>query len=96
VIVPLQPKSDCNDADSYDGFITNNMICAGLDAGGKDTCQGDSGGPLTARLNDEGGLAKYDVLTGITSFGTGCADPELFGVYTRVAKFRTWINAQLP
>jgi secreted trypsin-like serine protease len=96
VIVPLQPRSDCNDADSYNGAVTDNMICAGLDAGGKDTCQGDSGGPLTTRPGDSGGLGDYDVLTGITSWGFGCAEPELFGVYTRVAKFRNWINNKLP
>jgi secreted trypsin-like serine protease len=96
VIVPLQPRSDCNDADSYGGAVTYNMICAGLDAGGKDTCQGDSGGPLTARPSNTGGVGAYDILTGITSWGTGCADREKFGVYTRVAKFRNWINAQLP
>lgn len=97
VIVPLQPKRDCNDADSYDGAITNNMICAGRDAGGTDSCQGDSGGPLTTRpAGVDGGVGNYDILTGITSWGVGCADPELFGVYTRVAKFRDWIEQQVP
>jgi secreted trypsin-like serine protease len=97
VIVPLQPKADCNDADSYNGAITNNMICAGLDAGGKDSCQGDSGGPLTTRpLGTAGGVGAYDILTGIVSWGFGCAAPELFGVYTRVARFRNWIINKFP
>jgi secreted trypsin-like serine protease len=97
VIVPLQPKADCNDADSYNGAITNNMICAGLDAGGKDSCQGDSGGPLTTRpLGTTGGVGTYDILTGIVSWGIGCADPELFGIYTRVSRFRNWIINKYP
>jgi secreted trypsin-like serine protease len=97
VIVPLQPKADCNDADSYNGAITNNMICAGVDAGGKDSCQGDSGGPLTTRpLGTAGGVGTYDILTGIVSWGIGCADPELFGVYTRVSRFRNWIINRFP
>jgi len=95
VIVPLQPRSDCNDADSYRGAVTINMICAGLDAGGKDTCQGDSGGPLTARRGNQGGVGAYDILTGITSWGIGCADREKFGVYTRVANFAGWIDQQV-
>lgn len=94
VIMPLQPRSDCNDADSYHGQITQNMICAGLDTGGRDSCQGDSGGPLTVRVGNSGGVDKYDVLIGITSWGGACAAPELFGVYTRVAKFKDWIDAQ--
>jgi secreted trypsin-like serine protease len=97
VIVPLQSRADCNDADSYNGAITNNMICAGLDAGGKDSCQGDSGGPLTTRpLGTTGGVGTYDILTGIVSWGDGCADPELFGVYTRVSRFRNWIINRFP
>ena len=67
------------------------MICAGLEEGGKDTCQGDSGGPLTRRLDD-----TFNVLTGITSWGEGCADPNRFGVYTRVSRFRDWIINQYP
>lgn len=79
VDVPLVSRKNCNDANSYSGDITNTMICAGLDAGGKDSCQGDSGGPLTGDLGN-----GYKVLTGIVSWGTGCARPDLPGVYTRV------------
>ncbi len=80
VDVPLVSRANCNDANSYSGDITKRMICAGLDAGGKDSCQGDSGGPLTDNLG-----AGFKVLTGIVSFGTGCARPNLHGVYTRVS-----------
>jgi V8-like Glu-specific endopeptidase len=78
VELPLVDRGNCNDANSYNGQITGNMLCAGVDSGGIDTCQGDSGGPLT-----RGG--GNSVLTGITSWGTGCAQPNLFGVYTRVS-----------
>jgi hypothetical protein len=75
VQVPLVDRANCNDANSYNGAITDRMLCAGRDQGGIDTCQGDSGGPLT-----NGG-----VLTGIVSWGTGCARPNLFGIYARVS-----------
>jgi secreted trypsin-like serine protease len=91
VVVPLASRTNCNDANSYNGDITGNMICAGFDAGGKDTCQGDSGGPLTRKKDN-----RFKVLVGITSFGIGCAQPNLFGVYTRVSRFRTWINSKIP
>jgi Trypsin len=78
VAVPLVTQANCNDANSYNGAITDRMLCAGLDTGGQDTCQGDSGGPLTRGTSNS-------VLTGITSWGNGCADPNLFGVYTRVS-----------
>jgi len=78
VQVPLVDVANCNDANSYNGAITDRMLCAGFDPGGRDTCQGDSGGPLTRGANNS-------VLTGITSWGIGCADPNLFGVYTRVS-----------
>ena len=55
------------------------MLCAGEEAGGKDTCQGDSGGPLVSPVN--GGGVR---LVGDTSFGAGCAQPGLPGVYGRV------------
>lgn len=75
---PLVDTANCNDANSYNGEILGSMICAGFDEGQRDSCQGDSGGPLT-RGPDNG------TLTGIVSWGVGCARPNLFGVYARVS-----------
>lgn len=80
VQVPVVGRANCNDGNSYRGLISQRMMCAGYAAGGKDSCYGDSGGPLT-RPRPEGGR----ILTGIVSWGTGCALPELYGVYTRVS-----------
>ncbi|XP_075982474.1 transmembrane protease serine 9-like [Anticarsia gemmatalis] len=63
--------------------ITDNMLCAGwLDVGGRDSCQGDSGGPLYHNR----------VVVGVTSFGSGCADPRFPGVYVRVSRFASWVQ----
>lgn len=35
--VPVVPREKCNT--QYNGDITANMFCAGVDAGGKDACQ---------------------------------------------------------
>merc|ERR1719373_1439458 len=45
VEVPVVSDDDCRDAYGQND-IADSMICAGLDAGGKDSCQGDSGGPF--------------------------------------------------
>lgn len=69
----------------YAGHLTENMFCAGVPEGGKDSCQGDSGGPLT-----------YDgKLVGIVSFGSGCGDAGIPGIYTRVQNFRTWVHSTI-
>uniref|UniRef100_A0A3B3HJY1 Peptidase S1 domain-containing protein n=1 Tax=Oryzias latipes TaxID=8090 RepID=A0A3B3HJY1_ORYLA len=69
--------------------ITDNMVCAGLLEGGKDSCQGDSGGPLVIKQNN------LWIQAGVVSFGEGCVEPNYPGVYTRVSQYQTWINTQI-
>ncbi|KAM6908987.1 serine protease 27-like [Xenentodon cancila] len=66
--------------------ITENMLCAGLDDGGKDSCQGDSGGPMVVHHEN-----MTWVQAGVVSFGEGCARPLAPGVYTRVSQYQRWI-----
>jgi secreted trypsin-like serine protease len=80
VRLPKVSRTNCNDANSYNGEITRRMTCAGFDAGGKDSCFGDSGGPMTRPRAD-----GRRILTGIVSWGDGCALPNKFGVYARVS-----------
>jgi len=38
VDVPIVSNATCNAPSSYNGAVTDNMLCAGLDEGGKDSC----------------------------------------------------------
>uniref|UniRef100_A0A1L8EG37 trypsin n=1 Tax=Haematobia irritans TaxID=7368 RepID=A0A1L8EG37_HAEIR len=67
--------------EAYRNRITERMLCAGSDEGGKDSCHGDSGGPLVYNGS----------LVGVVSWGAGCAIPELPGVYARVYQALPWI-----
>ena len=87
VSLPIVTNRVCNGPRSYAGEVKTKMLCAGFAAGGKDSCQGDSGGPLVVPDGD-GGFA----LAGITSWGARCAAPNKYGVYTRVARFATWVG----
>ncbi|MEW5957775.1 MAG: serine protease [Chloroflexota bacterium] len=87
VDLPIVSNSTCNAPSSYNGDITDNMLCAGYAAGGQDSCQGDSGGPLIVP-DGQGGFLQ----AGVVSWGYGCAQPNLYGVYTRVSQFKGWID----
>ncbi|XP_056117659.1 polyserase-2, partial [Rhinichthys klamathensis goyatoka] len=69
--------------------ITDNMICAGLLEGGKDSCQGDSGGPMVSKQG------SVWIQSGVVSFGEGCAKSNFPGVYVRVSKYQDWINGYI-
>lgn len=81
--VPLRSDSDCSGI--YPQYDPEEMVCAGYSDGGRDACYGDSGGPLVA-----GGR-----LIGVTSWGTGCARPDLPGVYTRISSYADELRARL-
>ncbi|CAN9513724.1 unnamed protein product [Ophioblennius macclurei] len=66
--------------------LTDNMFCAGIPEGGKDSCQGDSGGPFTLIENGKFWVA------GLVSWGADCGSRGSYGVYTRVADYMNWIN----
>merc|ERR1712045_423016 len=87
VSVPVVSQASCNNA--YSNGITANMICAGLSTGGKDSCQGDSGGPFVCMENGN------PVITGVVSFGIGCALADYPGVYARVTQYLPWIQANM-
>ncbi|XP_062335334.1 transmembrane protease serine 9 isoform X1 [Osmerus eperlanus] len=86
VDVPIVGNRQCN-CNYGVGSITDNMLCAGLKAGGKDSCQGDSGGPLVSKQDGRW------IQSGVVSFGKGCALAKFPGVYARVSKYQTWINS---
>jgi secreted trypsin-like serine protease len=66
-------------------------ICA--DGGGTaDTCQGDSGGPLVCLDANEGEVSKRAHLTGVVSFGAGCAEAKYPGVYVPISNYYKWIE----
>ncbi|KAK7175097.1 hypothetical protein R3I93_002102 [Phoxinus phoxinus] len=87
VQVPIVNNSVCDKA--YGGKITSNMMCAGVNEGGKDSCQGDSGGPMVSK-ND-----SLWIQSGIVSFGEGCALAKFPGVYARVSQYQSWISSQI-
>ncbi|XP_033643912.1 uncharacterized protein LOC117303722 isoform X2 [Asterias rubens] len=84
--VPLLSRSTCTSRRVYGYKLTNQMMCAGYLNGGIDSCDGDSGGPLVCEYN---GVWQ---LVGVTSWGSGCAQPNAPGVYSRVNQFLDWIN----
>uniref|UniRef100_A0A8C4R4X5 Coagulation factor VII n=1 Tax=Eptatretus burgeri TaxID=7764 RepID=A0A8C4R4X5_EPTBU len=74
---------------STKNLITRNMFCAGYEQGGQDACKGDSGGPFVTKWADTW------FVTGIISWGEGCAERGKYGVYTRVSNYMDWIHYQM-
>jgi len=83
-------------ADGNCGFMnsqmTDDMMCAGLMEGGKDSCQGDSGGPLVVADPAQNGALT---LAGVVSWGFGCAGADSLGIYSEVSHNINWARSQM-
>ncbi|XP_025835328.1 trypsin-1-like [Agrilus planipennis] len=83
VTVPIVSNEECaldysNDTGVY---VTDRVLCAGYEEGGKGGCNGDSGGPLTVD----------GILYGLVSSGVGCAEAGFPGTYVNVSSLRSYI-----
>lgn len=88
VDVPIVSNEACQASMRLpESVITENMICAGFPEGGKDACQGDSGGPLVKTV-----FPGYQMLVGVVIYGEGCAQPDAYGVYTKVSAYCDWLK----
>ncbi|KAJ2944309.1 hypothetical protein O0L34_g18298 [Tuta absoluta] len=68
----------------YNYELNQGFLCAGGEEG-KDACKGDGGGPLVC---ERGGTWQ---LVGVVSWGIGCGQPGVPGVYVKVAHYLDWI-----
>ncbi|XP_058503766.1 uncharacterized protein LOC131471288 [Solea solea] len=66
--------------------LTDNMFCAGVPEGKKDSCQGDSGSAYAIEENSQFWAA------GIVSWGVECGKEGKYGVYTKVANYVDWVQ----
>ncbi|XP_015782537.1 serine proteinase stubble isoform X1 [Tetranychus urticae] len=91
VDVPILSHTDCEQTlrqtrlgpyyQLHPGFL-----CAGGEPG-KDACEGDGGSPLVC---DVGGIWK---VAGLVSWGIGCGQPGVPGVYVNVGHYNQWIDS---
>ena len=86
VALPFFSHERCQEI-YYD--VTDGMVCAGYDNGGKNACFGDSGGPLVIPTAAAPGWKQV----GIVSWGPySCGAPQRPAVYTRVSTYQPWIQ----
>ncbi|XP_065324818.1 serine protease 1-like isoform X2 [Gordionus sp. m RMFG-2023] len=88
ICIPTWSTLKCNRKEFYDGKISNNMICAGEESGGIDSCHGDSGGPLLCYKR----ATSSKKVSGLVSWGKGCAESNKPGVYLDLSKYIDWIK----
>jgi len=84
----IMSNADCKKTGYEANEITENMICAQGNREGNvvDACTGDSGGPLVCESK-----GKW-TLSGVTSWGSGCAKADFPGVWSDVHQAIDWIE----
>ncbi|XP_029802348.1 mannan-binding lectin serine protease 2 isoform X2 [Suricata suricatta] len=93
VDLPIVDQQKCSAAYKQQAHlgvrVTENMLCAGLEGGGKDSCRGDSGGALVFLDNE----TQRWFVGGIVSWGSmNCGEANQYGVYTKVSNYIPWIK----
>lgn len=92
VDIPIVDHQKCTAAyeKHYPGLsVTDNMLCTGLETGGKDSCRGDSGGALVFLDNK----TETWFVGGLVSWGSvNCGEAGQYGVYTKVINYISWIE----
>uniref|UniRef100_A0A3Q3RJY2 Neurotrypsin n=1 Tax=Mastacembelus armatus TaxID=205130 RepID=A0A3Q3RJY2_9TELE len=88
--VPLMSSWQCKKRYG-DSFSSHGTLCAGSPPDTSllhgDSCQGNSGGGLVCQVE----TGRW-FLTGVVAGGYGCAGPSSPALYTRVSRFRSWID----
>ncbi|XP_068139887.1 uncharacterized protein [Drosophila tropicalis] len=90
VDVPILSHHQCeaqlkNTRLGYNYKLNPGFICAGGEEG-KDACKGDGGGPLVCERN-----GVWNVV-GVVSWGIGCGQVNVPGVYVKVSAYLPWIQ----
>ncbi|XP_055528982.1 phenoloxidase-activating factor 2-like isoform X2 [Wyeomyia smithii] len=96
VQLPIVPHNRCDKAMRTTRLgnsfrLHRSFICAGGNKD-EDTCRGDGGSPLVCPIPD---VPTNYYQAGIVSWGIGCGEQGIPGVYANVAMFRDWIDQQL-
>ncbi|KAK2566870.1 Transmembrane protease serine 6 [Acropora cervicornis] len=88
VTVPIIPDKECKQATIY-SYRKEDTLCAGFKRKPKDPCFGDIGSPLVMQNPRSG---RWTVI-GLFGWSEGCGQPRKYAYYTRVSKYRKWINS---
>lgn len=94
VDLPVVGRQECESALRYQTKLGKffrlhqSAMCAGGERG-KDACEGDGGSGLYCQ-DPESGLTK---VVGVVSWGIGCGQKGVPGVYTNLAVFYQWIES---
>lgn len=88
VELPYIPREECAPNTTI-GHLWEGQFCAGGERN-KDSCRGDSGGPLIYEKD-----GRYELIGIISSGGNPCGGQYIYGVYTNVFKYITWIRRHI-